>query len=125
MSWAKIVDSEKGIFAKEFINSYALDIDDSRSIELLTIAKNVYRECSEYVHGNYKKLESLTENIEYIKDNVIKYIELFESVRYIISISLLIRFREIFYDREVLIKLESVVMDNLGTLPEVQALFDE
>ena len=50
---------------------------------------------------------------------------LFESVRYIISVSLLIRFREIFYNREVLIKLESVVMDNLGTLPEVQALFDE
>lgn len=125
MSWSQIVDSEKGIFAKEYINSYALDIDDSRSIEFMTIAKNVYRECSEYVHGNYDKLELITENIEYIEENAIRYIEIFESVRYIISVSLLIRFREIFYNREILIKLESVVMDNLGTLPEVQALFDE
>lgn len=125
MSWAQIVDSEKGIFAKEYINSYALDIDESRSIEFMTIAKNVYRECSEYVHGNYDKLELLSENMEYIEENVIRYIEIFESVRYTISFSLFIRFREIFYNREVLIKLESVVMDNLGTLPEVQALFDE
>lgn len=125
MSWSQIVDSEKGIFAKEYINSYASDIDDNRSIEFLTIAKNVYRECSEYVHGNYDKLELLTENIEYIEENVIRYVEIFESIKYIISISLLIRFREIFCNREVLIKLESVVMDNLGTLPEVQALFDK
>ena len=125
MSWSQIVDSEKGIFAKEYINSYALDIDDSRSIEFVTIAKNIYRECSEYVHGNYDKLELLTENVEYIEENVIRYIEIFESVRYIISVSLLIRFREIFYDKEILVKLESIVMDNLGTLPEVQALFDE
>ena len=119
------MDSEKGIFAKEYINSYALDIDDSRSIEFMTIAKNVYRECSEYVHGNYDKLELLIENIEYIEENAIRYIEIFESVRYIISVSLLIRFREILNNREILIKLESVVMDNLGTLPEVQAFFDE
>lgn len=125
MSWSQIVDSEKGIFAKEYINSYAIDIDESRSIEFMAIAKNAYRECSEYVHGNYDKLELLTENMEYIEENVIRYIEIFESVRYIISVSLLIRFREIFYNREILIKLESVVMDNLGTLPEVQALFDE
>ena len=53
MSWNQIVDPQKGIFGKEYISSYARGLDDNRSIELLTIAKSVYRECSEYVHGNY------------------------------------------------------------------------
>ena len=124
MSWTQIVDQQKGIFGKEYINSYAKDIDGNRSIELLTIAKNIYRECSEYVHGNYGKLMLLTENMEYNEENVDRYIEVFESVKYLISVSLLIRFRELFDKEEILVKLESVLMDNLGMLPEVQELYN-
>lgn len=124
MSWAQIVDPGKGIFGKEYIRSYAMDIDDNRSIELLTIAKNIYRECSEYVHGNYEKLMLLTENMDYNEENVDRYIEEFESVRYLISISLLIRFRELFDKEDILVNLESVLMDNIGMLPEVQALYN-
>lgn len=124
MSWTQIVDQQKGIFGKEYINSYAKDIDGNRSIELLTIAKNIYRECSEYVHGNYGKLMLLTENVEYNEENVDRYIEVFESVKYLISVSLLIRFRELFDKEEILVKLESVLMDNLGMLPEVQELYN-
>lgn len=123
MSWSMIVDPEKGIFGKEYINSYAQDIDENRSIELLTIAKNVYRECSEYVHGNYCKLTLLSENVDYKEEMVDRYIEIFGSMRYLISMSLLIRFREIFDEKENLVKLESILMDNLGTLPEIQILY--
>ena len=124
MSWSKIVDPEKGIFGKEYINSYAQDIDDNRSMELLTIAKNIYRECSEYVHGNYNKLILLSENIEYKEEIVDRYIEIFESVQYLICMSLMIRFREILDEKENLVKLESILMDNLGTLPEIQILYN-
>ena len=123
MSWSKIVDPENGIFGKEYINSYAQDIDENRSIELLTIAKNVYRECSEYVHGNYSKLILLSEGIEYNEKIVDRYIAIFESVQYLICMSLMIRFREIFDEKENLVSLESAIMDNLGTLPEIQILY--
>lgn len=49
---------------------------------------------------------------------------MFESVKYLISVSLLIRFRELFDKEEILVKLESVLMDNLGMLPEVQELYN-
>lgn len=62
MSWTQIVDDQNGIFGKQFISTYANDIDTGRSLELLTIAKNVYRECSEFVHGNYEKLNTLTKH---------------------------------------------------------------
>lgn len=123
MSWSQIVDSEKGIFGKEYINSYAQDIDDNRSMELLAIAKNIYRECSEYVHGNHSKLVLLSENLEYKEEIVDRYIEMFQSMQYLICMSLVIRFRDIFNEKENLVRLESIIMDNLGTLPEIQILY--
>ena len=62
--------------------------------------------------------------MEYNEENVDRYIEVFESVKYLISVSLLIRFRELFDKEEILVKLESVLMDNLGMLPEVQELYN-
>ncbi len=52
MSWTQIVDEQNGIFGKQFIGVYAEELDETKSSELLTIAKIIYRECSEYVHGN-------------------------------------------------------------------------
>lgn len=49
MSWTQIMDGQNGVFGKEYIRVYAQDINEERNIELLTIAKNIYRECSEFV----------------------------------------------------------------------------
>ena len=46
MSWSQIVDDQNRIFGKQFISVYAESLDQVRSVEFLTIAKNVYRECS-------------------------------------------------------------------------------
>lgn len=123
MSWTQIVDDQNGIFGKQFISTYANDIDTGRSLELLTIAKNVYRECSEFVHGNYEKLNTLTKHMNFSEEAVEKYADYFFSVQYIISWSLLIRFRDVLNEPPILIALESVLMENLGTQPEIQALY--
>ena len=90
---------------------------------MLTIAKNVYRECSEFVHGNYEKLNTLTKHMNFSEEAVEKYADYFFSVQYIISWSLLIRFRDVLNEPPILIALESVLMENLGTQPEIQALY--
>lgn len=123
MSWTQIVDGQNGVFGKEYIRVYAKDINDERSIELLTIAKNVYRECSEFVHGNYEKLNLLTENMDYDEKILNTYAEYFSNIKYLVSMALLIRFREILNDKENLSFLESIIMDNLGMLPETQLLY--
>ena len=123
MSWAQIVDREKGVFAKDFINCYAPDIDDARGLELLVIAKDIYRECSEYVHGNYNKLIILSNNMNYDGKMVQRYLDVFENVKYLLSMSLLIRYRDILNEGTNLSMLESIIMDNLGILSEVQLLY--
>ena len=123
MSWSQIVDDQNGVFGKQFISTYASDVDTGRSIELLTITKNVYRECSEFVHGNYEQLKTFTNHMEFSEDAVEKYANYFFSVQYIISWSLMIRFRDALDDPQHLVALESVLMENLGTQPEIQALY--
>lgn len=123
MSWTQIVDDQNGVFGRQFISTYAKDIDAGRSIELLTIAKNVYRECSEFVHGNYEKLNTLAKHIEFSEEAIEKYAEYFLSIQYIISWSLLIRFHDVIKEPQNLAVLESILMEYLGTQPEIQVLY--
>ena len=124
MSWNELMDSQKGIFSKQFIRMYAEDIDEERSIELFTIAKDVYRECSEFVHGNYDKLSVLIDDLSYNEKAFKCYIDYFSSAQYIVCMALFIRFREMLNKPESLRSLESVLSDNLGTLIEVKLLLN-
>ena len=123
ISWAQIVDDQNGIFGKQFISVYAENLDEARSVEFITIAKNVYRECSEYVHGNFDKLSSLPDNLIFDESAIEQYLEYFKNIQYLICIALFIRFGYIFNKTEIFYALESVVSDNLGTLSEIQQLF--
>ena len=122
MSWSQIVDDQNGIFGKQFISVYAENLDEVRSVELITIAKNVYRECSEYVHGHFEKLISLPDNLLFDESAIDQYMDYFSSAQYLICMALFIRFRHIFNEHETIAALESIITDNLGTLSEIQQL---
>lgn len=123
MSWAQIMDSNNGVFGKQFIPLYNKDLDEDRSMELITIAKNVYRECSEYVHGNHEKLKTLVDSLAYNETMFKRYIDYFSSVQYVVCVALYIRFRDILECNEILKTLEHILVENLGSLPEVQHLY--
>ena len=125
MSWSQIISAQNGIFSKQYIRMYSPDLDEEKSIELLTIAKTVYRECSEFIHGNYNKLLILSQEIEFHQDSFDRYIEYFNSIQYVISMSFFIRFRDILNDSNTMNQLESILQDNLGTVPEIQLLFNQ
>lgn len=119
------MDENDGVFGKRFIQLYSNDLDYSRSIELLTIAKNVYRECSEFVHGNYEKLSSFSATIDFDENALNRYLEYFSNIQFLICMALFIRFRRILDEKENLNKLEAILAEQLGTLPEVQMLLCE
>jgi hypothetical protein len=51
--WSEITDMEKGIFSKTFVETYnVLLLQDREKINIL--AKELYRNCSEYIHSGYK-----------------------------------------------------------------------
>lgn len=124
MSWTAIIDPNCGIFSKQFIRAYAMEFEE-RHEELNNIAKNVYRECSEFIHGNFEQLNSLPGNNEFDQTLFDKYIELFQNCSYLLSVALLIRFKEYIFNNDLLSALEEPIMHNIGTLPEVQFLYSK
>ena len=122
MKWAAITDGNTGIFSKSFIRAYAPEFEE-RSTELNGIASNVYRECSEYIHGNYSKLNCLPGQNEFNQDMLSQYISRFQSISYLLSIALVIRFKEQIVSQGLLSTLENAIMHNIEMLPEIQLLY--
>ena len=124
MSWAAIVDPNIGVFSKQFIRAYAAEFEE-RSNELNSIANSVYRECSEFIHGNYEKLNCLPGKNEFDQRMFSSYIDKFKSISYLLSVALLIRFKEFICNNNLLSTLEEPIMHNIDTLPEVQYLYSK
>lgn len=122
--WSAITNSDTGIFSKNFIHSYAPEFEDM-SMELNAIAVNVYRECSEYVHGNYSKLNCLPEQSEFNEKMLSQYISHFNSISYLISVMMFIRFKDYILSKSMLTTLEDSIMHNIGMLPQILSLYSK
>jgi hypothetical protein len=72
---------------------------------------------------NYEKLSTLSDSLVFDENAVEQYIKYFSNIQYLICMALFIRFRHIFNTHETITALESIVSDNLGTMPEIQQLF--
>ena len=125
MSWKKIIDPDNGIFSKTFIKIYSQNNITDRSKELIEMTEAVYRECSEFVHGNHCKIIDLSSELQFNQSLLQKYLEYHSTIRFVIAFAMFIRFYDSLGDKEMLARLENVIMENLGTLPEVQMLFRE
>lgn len=124
MSWKKISSNEEGVFSKDFIDAYAYGTESIDGTILSATAQKVYRECSEFVHGNYEKLEEMQNNLLFNEKILNKYIEYYKIIEYIVSVAMFIRFYEVLKnDRDVCLRLETILTDNLGHLREVQDLY--
>lgn len=51
ISWSRLSDAEEGVLSKNFCNLFPIDLSEHAK-NYRTMATTVYRECSEYVHGN-------------------------------------------------------------------------
>ncbi len=123
MNWSDLMNDEDGVLSYKFFRAFAEDVDDSKSVEIRNISKQVYRECSEFVHGNYKKLTLLSDTLCFNCIAFERFVACFESVKYVLSIALFIRYRSILEDKDTLLKLEPILTEYLGMLTEVQAIY--
>lgn len=60
-------NSDKGLFSYKFVRAFFPELLDER-MHFRRIAASVYRECSEYVHGNPNALAQIPKHIEYNKE---------------------------------------------------------
>lgn len=92
MTWTRLNDFDKGVLSKRYLNLFNEQFNTNEFIEAVG---EVYRECSEYVHGKYEYMHSLTSSkITFNKETFIKWGEMFIKIIDLILILLSVRFKE-------------------------------
>lgn len=120
--WSTIIDKDNGIFSKPFISLFSPMFVD-RSSELLSLSKCVYRECSEFVHGNYKVNMLLPTSLEFDSKLFNFWQAKASEVRFIIIVMFVIRYHDKLTEEGVKNKLEHSIMEYTSTLHEIEFLY--
>lgn len=111
-NWSQITDQDNGIFSKVFLECFCPELTDEAN-HVKSIALKVYRECSEYVHGNHATYVGLPETVCFSEESFSLWAEKAKSVFLVITYILTARYiKEV--NKEDLIKIEPILCDELG-----------
>lgn len=119
--WGTLNDAEKGVFSHAFVKAFNPEIG-SYHAQYQGLASTVYRECSEYVHGNPGTHEDTSLDIRYDAEKVASFHDKVSTVRLCVLFAFVTRYlRELGSESKV--KIEHLVLESFGNLPEIQAEF--
>lgn len=82
--WSRLSDPESGVLSKNYCSLFFSEIADEAP-QFGKLATTVYRECSEFVHGNPKATSTLPDTIQFKKETVIDWANKLDSMCLVIS----------------------------------------
>lgn len=121
IKWTTLIDEENGVYSRKFVSAFYEDLADE-SAQYGAIAKQVYRECSEYVHGNAHTHQTIHEKLEFVETEYSSWQSKASNARLAVSFALCARYLLTLnqQDRGIL---ELAILDELGHVPTLRALF--
>lgn len=119
--WSEIMDENKGIFSHRFSNAFFPDLKDEIK-HFRNLTQKVYRECSEFVHGNNSAIQSLPDNLEYNQLLFNNWHNKASSIGRIILFTLNLRYLK-HLSEEDFKKLENINIDNFNSIKPIQELY--
>lgn len=123
INWSALKDLQSGIFSVNFIRAFNPDFADHGK-QYQAIAENVYRECSEFVHGNAGTHATLPSDIRFQEAAFSSWHEKAATMRLVIVFAFSARYLN-YVNKDATDRLEALVLDVLGTLPVVQSIFSK
>jgi len=123
INWNALKDPQSGIFSTNFINAFNPEFSED-SKQYSAIAEAVYRECSEFVHGNASTHISLPSEIAFNKEIFISWNQKAKTMRMVITFVFSARYLN-YIESEAMNTLEPTVLDVIGHLQAVQAIFSK
>lgn len=121
ISWGALADKENGILSKVFIRAFYPEVEVEGE-HLITIASKLYRESSEFIHGNFNKLEELPSNIEFNSSLVARWIDFMGTCKLVALFLLFMRFSKDI-DKQNIARIEDMAKEELGGIEEFNLLF--
>jgi hypothetical protein len=122
-NWNAILDLDKGVFAKNFVEAFCSElIEESKHIR--STSEKLYRECSEYVHGNHAASLTLPEGVAFSKPSFLLWSEKAKSTFLVIHYALSVRYiKEL--KKDFFEKIEPVLNDEIGHIKGFEFIFNK
>lgn len=121
IAWGSLIDKENGVFSKVFIRAFYPDVEEEGQ-RLMSLSSKLYRESSEFVHGNFEKVNTMPDQIEYQSEMLEKWLEYMETGKLIALFLLFMRFSKGLNSVDIA-KIESMAQDELCGIDGFRNLF--
>ena len=119
--WSSLMDVDEGVFSKSFIRAFDVDMAEYGR-QYAAICKKVYRECSEFVHGNKHTHPGVQQAISFDELLFQQWAERVAAVRTSVLFAFGARYLSIL-PQDLLNALEGLMIDSLGHLTPIQARY--
>ncbi|MGJ5080663.1 hypothetical protein [Bradyrhizobium sp. HKCCYLS3013] len=123
INWNALTDPSDGVFAHNFIEAFNPGMERLGK-QYATLAGTVYRECSEYVHGNRHtyNLSDTDQSIRFERDQLINWAARADTIRLCILFAFACRYLRLI-GKPQRIKLEHLMLDSFGTISTVRDFY--
>jgi hypothetical protein len=116
LNWSSIKEESKGIISKQYILFFCESLGEEKANKICDETKEIYRICSEYVHGKYAFMHTVdVKQVEYAQEELRIYSGIFTRVARIITTLLILRFGLASFDEDV----NEQIKELLSDYPEV------
>lgn len=123
INWRPLVSPDDGVLSKFFIDAFFDTLGDEAA-NYRAIAERVYRECSEYVHGNAATHDALPEQLRFVSTVFSDWHEKAASTRLVISFALAARYLE-GLNKDERNSMEAIVLEQLRHVTIIRELFEQ
>lgn len=121
LKWASLIDPDNGVYSHKFMKAFSPELGSYRT-QYMALSAQVYRECSEYVHGNPSTHEDASVSVAYDALKAQNYHDKVATVRLCVLFQFFARYLQEL-DPAQKAKVELLAMEAFGHLPEIQANF--
>ncbi len=119
--WNEIIDNETGIFSNRFSRAFFSDLKEE-CIHYKRMSEKVYRECSEFVHGNYISQKKVPENLSYDESLSNEWHTKVTTIRSVIFFAFSLRYLN-FLNPKQLAEIEHCVLDEFSHISTIRSKF--
>jgi hypothetical protein len=121
--WSEIMDEDNGIFSHKFCRAFFPELkDESKHYKILS--QKVYRECSEFVHGNLSVQDKIPETLQFSESLLQEWHTKSNTIRRSIIFVFCVRYLR-YLNSDSLKAAESVILEEFGSLAPVAEIFNK
>jgi hypothetical protein len=121
-NWSSIISVDNGVLSKQFVGAFFGEMKEYCD-QYRAMAEVLYRECSQFVHGNRHSFNGIDGKIEYNPEILTSWVDRADTAMRVVKFTFICRYLR-GANTEQKSELEAVALEDFGELPPIQAQFE-